>query len=590
MPRPLRFSLSILALSVFLQSPPAGSTVCSETTPIRHDAPLGGIFSAWRRIGRLPSGYHVDAAFGGDRELFALVRKGGDHYPRVARARVGGNGQLAPWEVGEEAKVDPRLAVQGDGFVFLLEHGLRVHVARLGGAGGVGPFLQTRSAPEGTWQGGAVVARGHLFLIGGGERRETSRRVFAARIGPDGQLDEWQSVAPLPFRLIQSSVLASGDRIFVVRGYDRIHDLKGYSDEHEEEPREMEFTTNARVLSAKVNGDGSLEPWREEFAALDMDAPVVAAEGLLIAAGGAHGDWCGGTAIIENRTLVARVEPGEGVGWLESSPLPRGSANHLMVAVGRWVYSVGTWGGSDRVEEVWVAWGPKLAPGPFASPAKLMPLDLRRPHCHPENHLDLVEAVRSTPTFRSLLEAGWHEKMGYGRGVRCFGNALGIGLSLVPPDPFRLPEPPPSIPAVRDPPTTAEGLAASFEAAWWRATRAPRFETFRRLAGVSSVGVALALGPPVERDGQGVGVGSTEEGGYTHSPFRDEVLSFQLGPALDVALAEFLPPGNELTARCVLAGRASRPWLEKWSHYYGRSGPGALYAPGNCRVVGSWQR
>ena len=90
----------------------------------------------------------------------------------------------------------------------------------------------------------ALIHDDYLYITGGrtNENKNFLNEVLFTKIDQNGDIEEWQSSEPLPFKLRGHCAVTAGEKIYLFGGYDN-HD------------------TYETVLTADFKRDGSIENW-----------------------------------------------------------------------------------------------------------------------------------------------------------------------------------------------------------------------------------------------------------------------------------------------------------------------------------------
>lgn len=286
--------------------------------------------------------------------------------------RQGKEGQLAPWVLVKNSgftdskwsnpvvSVGPR--------VYAFGHWGQARTAALdpsaGGLLGKWKPAMKEQGMGGTkeplvWGGGtsAEVNRvRYLYHVGGFEyegpnftRPRSQRKVFYARINPDGFLTDWVQTTPLPYHPMGASAVFHEGSIYVFGGcagrFDTGDPFVGMADV---------------IYRSAVRPDGTLGPWTRLGRSLPYKACGIAAfvrGGRLYVMGGeTSGDGAGTATAFTDRCARARLSEGELEEWetLPALPAPTGKTPHGFI--GSWFYIVGlAMGGKTPVYRVKVA-------------------------------------------------------------------------------------------------------------------------------------------------------------------------------------------------------------------------------------------
>src|SRR3989344_1968056 len=149
--------------------------------------------------------------------------------------------------------------------------------------GNISSWQSLNSIPARLAQGAAAVVGNRLYFSGGGTwsgggNPILSNKVYMAPINGDGSLGAWSTVRQLPTNLIGHSMIASKNRLVIIGG-----------------AVDTNWGGITRVISAQVNGDGSLGEWTDLPPLLQgvRAAMVAKTDDYVILAGGVSFDWRG---------------------------------------------------------------------------------------------------------------------------------------------------------------------------------------------------------------------------------------------------------------------------------------------------------
>ncbi|OGD02758.1 hypothetical protein A2354_03865 [Candidatus Amesbacteria bacterium RIFOXYB1_FULL_47_12] len=160
-----------------------------------------------------------------------------------------------------------------------------IFVGHIGNDGIIPEWIQLGEFPDGVRlaQGAAAVVGNRLYFSGGGTwsgggNPILSNKVYMAPINGDGSLGAWSTVRQLPTNLIGHSMIASKNRLVIIGG-----------------AVDTNWGGITRVISAQVNGDGSLGEWTDLPPLLQgvRAAMVAKTDDYVILAGGVSFDWRG---------------------------------------------------------------------------------------------------------------------------------------------------------------------------------------------------------------------------------------------------------------------------------------------------------
>jgi hypothetical protein len=188
----------------------------------------GGMLGAWQALSALPMALfnHAGAVQNG----YAIVAGGqspSGPQAGVYTAKLGAGGALGAWVATTPlpaARYD-HAAVASGGYVYVLggfdaakQQSAAVSSAPQSG-GSLGSWTAQPALPAALGEIAAVVANGHLYVLGGHATSGAQRTVFAAAILARGALGPWQRLTPLPQARWDLSVVVAGGALWAIGGY-----------------------------------------------------------------------------------------------------------------------------------------------------------------------------------------------------------------------------------------------------------------------------------------------------------------------------------------------------------------------------------
>ncbi|MFH0792993.1 MAG: hypothetical protein V2A74_03055 [bacterium] len=221
----------------------------------------------WVRAGVLPLDLRAHASLANANTLYTIggISFGG-RQSAILAAPIAADQSIKDWQTVAHIPVpisycansvllhDGILYVVG-GSVTAAENSKYVYSSFIFKDGSFGPWVRSEAFPtEGVTATAAVVANNFLYVIGGAINDVPQSAVFCAPIGKLGQLGHWTSAQPLPQPLWFHNAFVDQNRLYVVGGA-RSNNSSNIS---------------ASILSASVEANGNLGPWRTEQAALPM--------------------------------------------------------------------------------------------------------------------------------------------------------------------------------------------------------------------------------------------------------------------------------------------------------------------------------
>jgi len=222
----------------------AADAATTKSSVLRASLAEDGTLGAWKEMGALPEGVRIlysDAMVEGGalRAFYARLPDNGDGIA-LATAPVGQGATLGAWQSSTWLpgfRGHPQYALarpegeKGVAYIYALggyasgDKGNAVLAdgagAALDAAGVPSNSFPVRALPKPTSFGRAIAVDDWLFVIGGKDEVLTGKGrsdVFAARIGADGALGEWKTVAALPEGRTSHAIAAHGDFVYVTGG------------------------------------------------------------------------------------------------------------------------------------------------------------------------------------------------------------------------------------------------------------------------------------------------------------------------------------------------------------------------------------
>lgn len=371
-----------------------------QATVYRAAILVDGVLGAWQIMPPLSQPLHHHALVKAGSGLFVIGgqrSQGPDEaVATVYRATVAANGDLSNWvELAETPLPQPLVGLDAgvvNGYLFVIggrnSDGQRlstVYQAPLKADGTLGAWTSAISLPI-ALSGHAVVGAGNcLFVTGGRSDLDLRREVYSAAISGDGEITAWQELtsARLPQSLADHTATAVGGQLLVVGG-------------SSSPPAQAQD----EVYRAAINADCTLEPWgaltEASLPQPIQDHATATAGGYLFVTGGHQygnsdqydtvyqaavisgqnlGGWrelrqaslpqpvyahavapgedyvfisggIGGSGV--QSSVYRAITPAEGQvgGWIEVSPLPQPLRDHVTVAVGERLLTIGGHNGS----------------------------------------------------------------------------------------------------------------------------------------------------------------------------------------------------------------------------------------------------
>ena len=158
-----------------------------------------------------------------------------EFYASMERARIKADGSLDAWEAAgsyPQPIGGSSVVVAGDHAVLVggqigTGEGMRtlkriadVYVARIGTDGKLGSWRTVAPLPAVRFHHPALFHNGWLYVVGGQGEKEAEAGVFAARLTADGAITEWQTLRALPRPRSHHAAFVEGGNLYVVGGLD----------------------------------------------------------------------------------------------------------------------------------------------------------------------------------------------------------------------------------------------------------------------------------------------------------------------------------------------------------------------------------
>jgi hypothetical protein len=298
----------------------------------------------WERLPSLPRALLDLAAVTARGYLFVIGGNspvgdndpGGGYQRRVYHATIQDDGLLGRWV--ETTPLPQALAshaaVVANGHLFVLgglnNNGLHstVSSARINDDGSLGEWDATLPPlPEPLASHAAVATHGHIYVLGGSRSFQpeiVSDAIYRARVGANGGLGEWETLSiSLPLRTRRHAAVATCGHLFLVGGAD-------------------EAVQWNLVYQATIQPDGSLGAWGVTALLPEVLAVHAAAAirgGVLVTGG-----WRSDDPVFaaQNKVYWALLAPDCSLNsWIELAPLPYNTHNHALAATDRYVFNLG---------------------------------------------------------------------------------------------------------------------------------------------------------------------------------------------------------------------------------------------------------
>jgi hypothetical protein len=119
----------------------------------------------------------------------------------------------------------------------------RVYSSPIADDGRLGHWQETTSLPQALIAHGAVVANGHVFVVGGFNDYGVQDTVFSAPINPDGSLGTWSELSALPQPLARPGVVAAHGYLYVLGG------------------QRLDLSVSDKVYRAAIHANGTIGDW-----------------------------------------------------------------------------------------------------------------------------------------------------------------------------------------------------------------------------------------------------------------------------------------------------------------------------------------
>jgi hypothetical protein len=308
------------------------------------------------------------ADFSGGRSLDStvVVTGYGDGALTLARQAELGEWERLPSLPGE---LFDFAAVMAKGHLFVIggnapggRHQRQVYSAVIQDDGLLGHWFDVTELPQALSAHAAAVVNDHLFVLGGFNANGFQTTVFSAPIHNDGTLGSWTSLPALPEASAVNAVVSAHGYIYVLGGRTVV------------EPP----TVSGNIHRARVNADGTLGNWETLSTTLPRPSmwheAVVTCDHLYFVAGQDGG-------IYEYRDVYqAEIQSDGSLGaWSQATPLSKTLAGHAAAAIRGGVLVAGGWSSPDPVNIVQrsVYWAPLGSDCTLGDWVTLTPLPFR---------------------------------------------------------------------------------------------------------------------------------------------------------------------------------------------------------------------
>lgn len=308
-------------------------------------APAGGV--AWQCAAPSPTArdHHVvfNTRVGGQDLIYA---GGGTNYREMfgglSHSVIGADGMPGEWV--DDTPLPKALAgasaVAARGFVVLtggqvadsgnmrtLTRVAETYTAPIAEDGTIGAWTPGPALPSPRFHHPSVYHDGWVYIVGGQGAQIAEADVFAARLGADGKLGEWQRLRPLPEPRSHHAVVIDRGAVYVIGG------LAGNP--------ARQPTQYKNILRAVIQRDGSLGEWQQvgEMPHAYATQSAFVYRGGLWVVGGVE-DNQRFSELVWRAPLGRDGRPGA---WAQvAQPLPFGRGHvHVTPVIGGRVYSVG---------------------------------------------------------------------------------------------------------------------------------------------------------------------------------------------------------------------------------------------------------
>jgi hypothetical protein len=222
----------------------------------------------------------------------------------------------------------------------------RVYSAVLRDDGLLGHWIETVPLPQALQGHAAVVANDHVFVLGGFNASGIQATVFSAPIHPDGTLGPWTALPPLPKPLLYHAAVSTHCYIYVLGGGESVHPV----------------VVSATVYRARANANGTLGDWETLPGLLPMrtqfHTAVAACDHLFLIGGADEMDE-------RNHVYQTAVQADGSLGaWSHAVPLSKTLVAAAAAATHGGILVAGGWSSGDPISDAQrnVYWAP-LGPG-----------------------------------------------------------------------------------------------------------------------------------------------------------------------------------------------------------------------------------
>ncbi len=194
------------------------------TAPINADGTLG----TWTTAGDLPSALTISSVIVTGNRVFLLGGHNGSAViSTIFTAPINADGTLGTWTTAGNlpSALHSSSAIVTRNRVFLLggwngsAHISTIFTAPINADGTLGTWTTAGNLPSVLSNSSAIVTRNRVFLLGGFNESARISTIFTAPINADGTLGTWTTAGDLPSVLTSSSVIVTGNRVFLLGGH-----------------------------------------------------------------------------------------------------------------------------------------------------------------------------------------------------------------------------------------------------------------------------------------------------------------------------------------------------------------------------------
>ena len=240
----LLFGGTVRAQTGSTEAAPSTAITWREGTPLETGRDHHAVFAV-----RAPGGDYLYVAGGTDyKQMFADVR----------RIKINPDGSTGTWEAGPAlpaprgghsvAVAENSVILTGGQFLEGLKRIPEVYTARIRPDGSLDRWVAAPPLPRPAFHHPAVYHNGWVYVTGGQGEKVAEAGVYGARVRPDGGIEPWVELAPLPRPRSHHASFVHQNMLYVVGGLDG-HPAQGNA-------------LYVDIWRAEIQPDGTLGEWK----------------------------------------------------------------------------------------------------------------------------------------------------------------------------------------------------------------------------------------------------------------------------------------------------------------------------------------